>query len=456
MLDEESFNSLIYVRNSFFEKNVGYNYIQGVGGGSAIMIKGDETATLISENNIYIDSLGNYSVPQCTEGVLIQFWGIVEDRNSIWISNKNCYGGCCLYVFNFAILSLKNSKFLLNIAAYVGGAIALTQNNKVYFENCLFVSCSSHKGGVFYVSERTQLIINQSNFSDNSAGSGAIIHGIENYDSEIKIVSSFFYNNFADDNLFNLLTVNIAIVDTLFFNNTNTLFYLSESVLSLQNVTISNHVCDNYVVGCIINSNDFSLISLKFVNFTMIQNLAEEGNIYLEFSEGEFSNLLFNDLKNLRKKGSCLNLQSSSISLNFSFLSNYDFNCIYSINSSLILNSNYFNNEKSNYTSFNSDLFSYYGTFYCENCLAIVISNCYFISNKNSDIGGALAILDLDYGKLMVLVSNCTFKGNEVTNKAGSIFLNTVNANISNCTFEKNRASIGGAIVYESMSYISN
>lgn len=456
MLDEESFKSLIYVRNSYFEKNSAYNYIQGVGGGSIIMLKGDETATLISENNIYLDSLGNYSVPKCTEGALIQFWGIVEDRNSLWISNKKCYGGCCLYVFNFAILSLKNSKFLLNIAAYVGGAIALSQNNKVYFENCFFVSCSSNKGGVFYVSERTQLIINQSNFIDNSAESGAILHGIENYDSEIKIVSSYFSNNFANDNLFNLLTAKIAIIDTFFVNNKNTLFYLSRSVLNLQNVTISNHACDNYVVGCIINSNDFSFVSLKFVNFTMIENSAEEGNIYLEFSEGEFSNLIFNDLRNVKKKGSCINLQSSSISLNHSFLTNYDFNCIYSINSSLVLYSNDFNNEKSNYSSFNSDLFRYYGTFYCENCLSIVISDCFFISNKNSDIGGALAILDLDDTKLMALVTNCTFKGNEVTNKAGAIFLNTVNANISNCIFEKNRAYIGGAIVYESLSYIFN
>lgn len=56
VINIESLNSIFFVKNSVFEENTAFNYIQFVGGGSDIMGKGDSTTQIYSENNLFFNA----------------------------------------------------------------------------------------------------------------------------------------------------------------------------------------------------------------------------------------------------------------------------------------------------------------------------------------------------------------------------------------------------------------
>lgn len=452
VFDLECINTIIQIKNIFFDRNNGYYDIGKGGGGSIIMIKGDVTTYVKIENNIFMDCLGSYENPVYSKGAIIQFWGYLEDNNSLFINNQKCFGGCAIFFMNFGRAKLLNTKFIANSASDIAGAVGISQNCNINFNNCIFLGCTSKKGGVVQISERSNVVFNNSNFTNNSAISGGLFHCYENYDSEIVIILTTFSGNSAIDNLFNLLTIFLRIISSYFYDNINTLFSLEESSLLIEKVEIFNHFCNNFVIGCALNAVKNSKIFFTFVNFSEINNIEEEGNIFLEFSYGEFYNLYLTNMRDQKKQGSCFNLKSSKIILNNSFFSNYDFNCIYGINVSLYLDFVFFDNRDRVNETLKNDNFNPFGSIYCENCLRILIFNCMFIMNKNSYYGGALSFLSYDENsELTADIFNCSFHNNEVLIKGGSIYLYGVNSNISKCSFKQNKAYIGGGIVFESL-----
>lgn len=364
-------------------------------------------------------------------------------------------GGACYFV-QFTQSYFFNTKFIWNYASIQGGGIGISQQCFVYFENVYFLGCSSDKGGVFLVSEESSLIAKNSTFENNFANTGGIFHSLENYNSAIQLIFSNFISNKGNDNLFNMLDSQIDIRYSNFINNTNTIFSLLTSKIYFQDLTIKNHSCNNLIIGCVINSQKCSITASNLF-FSSINNLMEEGNVYLEETTANFSNLSFEGMINKHNIGSCFDIFKSSLRITFGVFQNYDSNCIFAKESQIEIDFNVFQNEE-----FNKGDIQYfpYGSTYLTSCDFISITNTIFQKNNLSSYGGAISIQANKknyavWGDIHAKLTNITFISNYVQQQGGAIFLSNANANISNCLFEGNIANEGGGIFFSSLGFIN-
>ena len=378
------------------------------------------------------------------------FGGVNNDQNSSYIGNRNVEAGGAIYLISFASGYYYNTKFIWNYANSLAGAVILNSGCYALMKNVFVLGCSSERGGVFTVVERSSLNIINCTFRNNSAGSGGILISLENYDSIMTIINSTFESNQGDDNLFNMLNTHLIADNCLFVNNINTIFSLTVSTLTLENVHIADHNCINQMIGCAISLTENSSILSNNFFMISINNLNEEGNIYLESSKGVFTSTFFQNLTNLKSLGSCFDLQNSYLIVDNGSFSNYDYNCFFAINSTIIINNSIFDNNDSIFTHKN-DFSIKYGTVLCTSCRNLYAYNSFFSNNKASDYGGTFYIVSNteDYNFNMFLL-NVSFIGNKVLQSGGVLYLKGVNGNIVNCLFKRNTANYGAGIYFES------
>ena len=384
------------------------------------------------------------------------FSGLMNDTNSSFISNRKVTGGGGCYLVSFAKAYFYSSQFIWNFASVMGGAIGLTQDCFVFMQKVLVLGCSSDKGGVFLATEKASLLIKDSNFTGNFANSGGVLHALENYNSSISIISSFFLLNKGGDNLFNLMVSNAEVSHSVFHNNVNIIFSLTQSGINLNNVSVFNHKCMNYMFGCVINSIQSSSIVCTNMRLIYLENLKEKGNFYIEDSSSIFSNVSFEVLDSLKSIGNCFNIKNSNITIDNGSFITYAFNCIYAKNSRVLINNSYFNNsEEESVFGVKNDASIIYGSIFCESCYEFSLQNSVFLNNLMCDEGGALNILsDWKDFNLTVFLLNNSFKGNKVKDKGGAISIYNANGNIFNCSFINNQADFGAAIYFESLCKI--
>lgn len=450
----ESINSLVQIYFGFCENNNGYSTISKVGGGSVLMLKGDFTTEVKTSNIIFLDCLNSLPDKIDSKGAVIQYSGISSDFNSSFIANRKGVGASATYLGNFAKAHYVSTKFIFNFAYKIGGSVGITHRCEIIFQDSLFLGSSSNMGGVMSLNERSSLIINNSNFTNNSGVTGGVIHCIENYDINITVLNSYFSGNIAKDNLFNLIKITLNIFKCLFTDNENTMFFLEGSQLFLSQINISLQLCSNNIIGCLVNSIQNSYIIAETIYLDNIYNSLNEGNIYLEYSNGLFSNLYMNYVGAAKSKGCCLDILNSNISINNSSFLNYEINCIYGSFSVIALTNSYFDNKELisiEFTKNDNDLL--YGTFFCENCLFTNISKNFFLNNLMGDIGGSITVINsynINDAIAVFDISNSTFFNNKAIQEGGAIYLENAPGNINNCTFEKNVAKYGGAMIIKS------
>lgn len=340
-------------------------------------------------------------------------------------------------------------KFYYNYATVQGGAIGITSDCNIYLENAVFIANSAPKGGVFSVMEGSSLTIVNSTFINNVAESGGLFHGLENYDSWINIFNSSFTHNYGDENLFNLMNSNLNIVNTSFSNNTNLLFSLAQSRTTFLDLKISNHFCENTAFGCLINSLQSDIIGEE-IKFYENENILEEGITFFELSNVSFHSVYFENLRNFKNIGSCYDMRSSSLNINKGNFSNYDYNCIFAINSTILINNSIFDNSQ--FQEEQKNIFTRYGTVFCQSCTGLFVYNSAFRFNFLSDFGGSIGFISLLKENLTIYLQNSEFKANKVKKHGGSLYLKEINAAIINCSFSENRAYAGAAIYFFSSS----
>lgn len=451
-LNVESLDSLVQMRDSFCDQNTAFNPLARVGGGSCVMFKGDTTTIGVSINNIFFSCLSSLSSFVDSKGAIIQFYGTVNDTNSLFLANRKAICASAFYICSSAVTFLKKSRFIWNLAQNLGGAVGITQNCMIYMEDILFLGCSSNTmGGVMSVTERSQVTILRGNFTDNSASSEGVLHCLENYDSEITIIDSVFHNNSANDCLFNLMVGILKMVTCDFTDNFNVVFLVTETQLYMTNMSVINHLCDNLIIGCLVNSIHSSVVMAENLYLSNFSKFKIEGNVYLEFSVGVFKNVTFDSMQNEKKTGSCFSLLSSNLSIDVSSFFGYDFNCIYGTNSSIKTDNSLFDNR--NFLDFKqNDAYIQYGTIYCLSCFDLNFSKSFFFFNTKSDFGGAIGVNSLINSSYSVLfINNCSFIGNEVVLTGGAIDMNNFNGIVENCNFEQNKADVGAAINFQAL-----
>lgn len=381
-------------------------------------------------------------------GAIIGSFGYYEDKSSLFVGNRKVEGGGGYYFINSAKTYFCNTLFVWNYASIQGGAIALTQQSIAYIQNVTFIECSSDKGGVLFSSEESLYLIINSTFKNNFANTGGILHGLENYHSTITIISSNFFNNSCEENLFNLMDSNLIIKNTNFSNNSNILFGPLRTTLFLDSVSISSHKCNGYAFGCIMNAQN-SLLKAENLKIFESQNYFQEGIMYLEDSVIESKKITFQSINNNKHIGSCFDIKNTQLFVDEGNFSLYDSNCIYAINSSIYLNNSLFDNEQ--FVKVSHDIYLH-GSIYCYLCYNFAVFNSIFKNNTLSENAGGIALVSQNVNILSALLINVRFLSNEVYNLGGAIRLVNVNAKIEDCFFFNNKAKEGAAILFYSSS----
>lgn len=263
-----------------------------------------------------------------------------------------------------------------------------------------------------------------------------------------------FRKNFGTTSLFDLGQTNLNFYDSNIINNTNNLFSLVSSTFLLVNTTIMNQICLTTIVGCIISAIENSEIEVNFSKFENISSEIQEGNIFLENSILQMQASIMNSLKTKKKQGSCFSLYNSGLNLFDSNFFNYQFNCLYLIQSQAKILSAIFNNRK--YSEMLREEYSNFGTIYCLQCQYLFISNGFFIENTKILDGSSLyALAKKDDILGNVTIENSYFFGNGATGK-GTICIFNQNLSIYNTHFENNSAEKGGAIFLNNDGKINN
>ena len=274
------------------------------------------------------------------------------------------------------------------------------------------------------VSEKSQVTVFSSNFSQGFARFGGISCFIENYNIQSTFTNCIFINNSALDTLIDLTNSQIIISGSTIENNSN--IFLSASAASqiiFQDSQIENHVCNVNDVGCLLNAYDNSIITINGVTLFNLLSLVGEGTIYSDGAEINLINSRFYGLKNINYIGSCVSLYSSILMVDNSSFEGYDLNCIFSTKKSQIEVS--FSNFTQNNYQF-STYINEYGTIFCEDCLVFYVNLSFFEYNSNISLGSGIYL----------------------TSTKSSSYFDSETSLICNSYFLSNSALVQGGVIY--------
>ena len=301
------------------------------------------------------------------------------------------------------------------------------------------------------VSEKSQVTVFSSNFSQGFARFGGISCFIENYNIQSTFTNCIFINNSALDTLIDLTNSQIIISGSTIENNSN--IFLSASAASqiiFQDSQIKNHVCNVNDVGCLLNAYDNSIITINGVTLFNLLSLVGEGTIYSDGAEINLINSRFYGLKNINYIGSCVSLYSSILMVDNSSFEGYDLNCIFSTKKSQIEVS--FSNFTQNNYQF-STYINEYGTIFCEDCLAFYVNSSFFGYNSKISLGSGIYLTSTKsssyFDSETSLICNSYFLSNSALLQGGAIYAYDQNVTIIMNVFQNNTSDNGGAIFFD-------
>ena len=297
------------------------------------------------------------------------------------------------------------------------------------------------------VSEKSTLTVIRSNFTGGFARFGGIACFLENYVVQSSFINCIFAQNSAVNTLFDTTISPINISGCVMVNNTNILIGTTTSNIFLNFVSIINHFCSANNVGCILNANEGSNITLNGVFLFNLSSLIGEGTIYAENAYINVINSNFSMVKNKNFIGSCASIYSSILQVINSSFESYDLNCFYSRKrSQIFINSSTFSQSRYNF----ENVIKEYGTIFCEDCIDFKIFNSSFSFNANVSKGAAIYLTTTkqlsNFNSKTSFIINCTFLENSAKVQGGAIYVFNQNISFTNNTFQKNSAIDGGGI----------
>lgn len=284
-------------------------------------------------------------------------------------------------------------------------------------------------------------LINHSN-----SGMGSLLYSQDNYAAFSVIANSEFFENKAEISLFDIYLSGLILSNVTFLNNSNVGFYSAQSNLNFSNVSFQNHLCMN-IEGCIFSLRGNSSLHVKNSIFENIHNLQNEGNIFSDSSCLIFEQILMRNMSTYHRMGSCFAIYASNVSVSKVFFEDFSGNCIHGTQSRVLIQRSTFTNRK------NSDLdcLNTYGAVFLINCFIFEILDVSLINNVRIPKGASVYISNDVQIKQedQFRILNCTFQKNSAT-IGGAIFSQNLKILINFCYFDNNFAQKGGAIYLNS------
>ena len=373
------------VENCNFINNGGRLY-------GAVLMSGSGSVTNCNFTNNYGAHLGAVYIGS----------GSVENCNFINNTAGRSYGA----VYFYGNGTVTNCNFTNNS----GGAVYFYGNGTV--TNCNFTNNTAVSGGAVYIGSGSGTVTN-CNFINNTAGSGGAV---------------YFYSNGT-------------VTNCNFTNNSGDAVFLN-GFGSVTNCNFINNTANDYMGPGAMYMGSGSVTNCNFIN-NVANDFSSGGGAVYFYGNGAVTNCNFTNNKAVgyhSSDGGAIYFYGNGAVTNCNFTNNYADHhgaAIFAKDSVLIQNS-VFNNNSAGTSG---------AVVLGENLLNANIINCSFFGNSApTEDGGAITA---EGGSSNVVISDCLFDRNTAKNKAGAIWMGSVDSIIKNCTFTDNAASDGGAIYWE-------
>ena len=279
------------------------------------------------------------------------------------------------------------------------------------------------------------------------------IFSFENPAEYITREDTVFTNIFSKDSTFDCSSSNLILKNCSFQTILNFNIRVDSSNFLISQIFIKDVLCLIKENGCIFSCSSNSYLEIHDGKLLNISNSNMLGNIYLENSVANVTNLIWSDASAGKKTGACFYFENSEALVQNSVFQSYYYNCLYIIATKIELTNITFNNtDVSNSRLFGTQI---YGAVYGESCENFSVINSLFQGNSNAKFGSGIILINLNLDSFhnLFFVSNCTFQSNKADDFGGAIYLSSV-VGIINCSlFNLNEASYGGGIYYFTMSY---
>lgn len=274
-------------------------------------------------------------------------------------------------------------------------------------------------------------------FYNVKAEDGAAI-SIENHDSPQIFLNNIYIEN-SESSLSSLIYFDsnyLALINLTIVNSKGRAFFISNSTLTLIDISIKNHYCDkeNYL-GCVMFAQKVNTIEILNIFLNNITSNYEEDCVSLITSKVLITNFTIKDFNSNSETLILTASQSLIILLNSSF-ENLNKSLIKIISSEMRI----FNCEFRNISSQTN-----YGIIKNELSLTFSITNSYFAFIYGK-MGGVLTILSSTMG-FNTLLSNVSFE-NCIADNGAALYLKDQSINISFSKFANNLAKIAGGAIY--------
>ena len=431
------------------------------------------------------------------------------ERNSVkGLPDKTSYGGA-ICLGDRSNITVQQSLFKENTATYSGGAIDM-QKSRGSFVNCTFERNSAKSllkktsgGGAISLSDRSNITVQQSLFKENTAAyiGGAIHMPISrglfvNCTFERNSAKSLLNKNTAGGAICSGVRSNITVQQSLFKENTATYsggaIYMQKTRGSFVNCTFERNSAKGLphkiMAGGAKSSLDRSNIKVQQRFFKENTAAYIGGAIHMQISRGSFVNCTFerNSAKSLLNKNTAggaissgersnITVQQSLFKENTatyiggaifmqrtrsSFLNcTFERNTVNGLPNKISFGGAIFSGVRSNMTVQQS-LFKENTATYSGGAIGMQKSrgsfvNCTFERNsaksllKETSVGGAICLSH----RSIITVQQSLFKENTATYSCGAILIQKTRGSFVNCTFERNSAkslmnknTTGGAI----------
>jgi len=254
-------SALDIINNTFTNNRCGQN------GGVYSFILTDYT--LISENNTYIN---NTAALAGGVGYALRASFAFMEQNSVYLnSSAGTSGGAWFLSFNNFQSGLQGFEFyqssFVNSAAQRGGSIYL-EAGSMTLKECTFQSSkASESGGDMYVSIGEDLTIMGTTFAGGSASKGSFLY-VEEIDGNLSISNIQVRDIYSNNTNAVVLTASsgtLNITDSVFENITSPLFLFSDINTSMTNIALNQ-------ISCPRSSNSFCLLKATLIESLKITN----------------------------------------------------------------------------------------------------------------------------------------------------------------------------------------
>ena len=391
-------------------------YEGGVGGaGGSIYVEGEDAT--ISGSQFKFSSAANYGGAIYVDGANVNIYGTSYDSCS-----ANAYNGGAIYVkgLNATISDSNFTRNRVNVSNFArGGSIDVYGDNSK-ISGCIFEMCLAYDGGIIYVNGNNAIIDNSTLTYSSAVNDGGAIY-IAGSDATISNSTLNFNNATSYGGAIYVDGANAHLDGNIFANCSSDKYNGGAVYVKGLNTTISN-----------------SGFTRNKVN---VSNFARGGSIYIAGSNTEIFNSTFDFC--MAYEGAVIYIDGADAHIDGSLFTHSS-----AVNNGGAIYVKGLNATISNSTLNFNNATSYGGAIYVDGANAHIDRDIFERCSADKYNGGAVFINGLN-----ATISNSDFSMNRVNvsnfARGGSIYIAGDDSKVFNTTFELCRAYVGGVLYLE-------